>query len=120
MMAAIILIEVPRTGESILTLNDLSEADQNALSRLLSPYAGRIAKIRIGINRNRLSTEQREANAQARASRRVAREKVAAGKAIIELEKAEKRAKKAQEKLEGLQAKATPKKVKKSHHKSSQ
>jgi len=118
-MTAIILIEVPRTGESVLTLNDLSDADQNLLASRLSSYAGRTAKVRIGINRNRLSVEQREANAQAKAKRRVEREKVAAGKAIIELEKAEKRAKKAQEVLGRLQDKAAPKKVKKSHHKSS-
>lgn len=118
-MTAIILIEVPRTGESTLTLNDLSDADQNALASRLSSFAGHVAKIRICANRNMLTAEQREANAQARASRRVAREKAAAGKAIIELEKAEKRAKKAQEVFERLQAKAAPKKAKKSHHKSS-
>jgi len=117
-MTAIILIEVPRTGGSTLTLNHLSEADQVVLASQLSPYVGHIAKIRICANRNMLTKEQREANAQAKAERKTQREKAAASKAALELEKAEKRAKKAQEVLERLQAKATPKKVKKSHHKS--
>ena len=88
------------------------------ISAALEEYKEKPVRVYIGRHFQKFSKEDKEAKAQAKAERKAARKEAASQKAVAKLEKAEKRAKKAQEVLEKLQAKAAPKKVKKSHHKS--